>query len=65
MKERLTPLLRLEGLSKSFGPVVAVQPLDFSVEAGDFCARRSFITYLHCHSFVNVALESGQKLVLV
>jgi ABC-type Fe3+/spermidine/putrescine transport system ATPase subunit len=38
MTERLTPLLRLEGLSKSFGPAVAVQPLDFSVEAGDFCA---------------------------
>lgn len=33
-----SPLLRLEGLSKSFGPVVAVTPLDLAVEAGDFCA---------------------------
>jgi ABC-type Fe3+/spermidine/putrescine transport system ATPase subunit len=33
-----SPLLRLEGLSKSFGPVVAVAPLDLIVEAGDFCA---------------------------
>ena len=38
MTERLQPLLRLEGLAKSFGPVVAVQPLDLSVSAGDFCA---------------------------
>jgi ABC-type Fe3+/spermidine/putrescine transport system ATPase subunit len=33
-----TPLLRLRGLSKSFGPVVAVSPLDLEVNAGDFCA---------------------------
>ena len=33
-----SPLLRLEGLSKSFGPAVAVAPLDLAVEAGDFCA---------------------------
>ena len=33
-----SPLLRLEGLSKSFGPVSAVAPLDLIVEAGDFCA---------------------------
>lgn len=38
MTDRLKPLLRLAGLSKSFGPAVAVQPLDFTVAAGDFCA---------------------------
>ncbi len=32
------PLLKLEGLAKSFGPVAAVSPLDLTVEAGDFCA---------------------------
>lgn len=32
------PLLRLTGLSKSFGPVTAVAPLDLAVAAGDFCA---------------------------
>ena len=32
------PLLRLRGLSKSFGPVVAVSPLDLEVNSGDFCA---------------------------
>jgi ABC-type Fe3+/spermidine/putrescine transport system ATPase subunit len=31
-------LLRLSGLSKSFGPVTAVEPLDLDVAAGDFCA---------------------------
>ena len=38
MTERLQPLLKLEGLAKSFGPVMAVQPLNLSVSAGDFCA---------------------------
>jgi ABC-type Fe3+/spermidine/putrescine transport system ATPase subunit len=33
-----TPLLKLSGLSKSFGPVTAVAPLDLDVAAGDFCA---------------------------
>jgi ABC-type Fe3+/spermidine/putrescine transport system ATPase subunit len=33
-----SPLLRLEGLSKSFGPSIAVAPLDLAVNAGDFCA---------------------------
>jgi ABC-type Fe3+/spermidine/putrescine transport system ATPase subunit len=33
-----SPLLRLSGLSKSFGPVTAVQKLDLDVAAGDFCA---------------------------
>ena len=33
-----TPLLRLSGLSKSFGPVTAVEKLDLDVAAGDFCA---------------------------
>ncbi|MGE0237875.1 MAG: ABC transporter ATP-binding protein [Parvibaculaceae bacterium] len=33
-----SPLLRLSGLSKSFGPVAAVAPLDLDVAAGDFCA---------------------------
>ncbi len=32
------PLLRLSGLSKSFGPVAAVEKLDLDVAAGDFCA---------------------------
>ncbi len=32
------PLLQLKGLSKSFGAVVAVHPLNLDVEAGDFCA---------------------------
>jgi len=32
------PLLRLSGISKSFGPVTAVAPLDLDVAAGDFCA---------------------------
>lgn len=33
-----SPLLRLSGLSKSFGPVTAVQRLDLHVAVGDFCA---------------------------
>lgn len=33
-----TPLLRLDRLSKSFGPVVAVSPLNLDVNSGDFCA---------------------------
>ncbi len=33
-----SPLLRLSGLSKSFGPVTAVEKLDLDVAAGDFCA---------------------------
>jgi ABC-type Fe3+/spermidine/putrescine transport system ATPase subunit len=33
-----SPLLRLSGLSKSFGPVIAVAPLNLDVAAGDFCA---------------------------
>ncbi len=33
-----SPLLRLSGLSKSFGPVTAVARLDLDVAAGDFCA---------------------------
>jgi ABC-type Fe3+/spermidine/putrescine transport system ATPase subunit len=33
-----SPLLRLSGLSKSFGPVTAVERLDLDVMAGDFCA---------------------------
>jgi len=33
-----SPLLRLSGLSKSFGPVIAVEKLDLDVAAGDFCA---------------------------
>lgn len=32
------PLLRLDRLSKSFGRVVAVSPLDLAVNSGDFCA---------------------------
>jgi ABC-type Fe3+/spermidine/putrescine transport system ATPase subunit len=32
------PFLSLKGLSKSFGAVVAVHPLDLDVAAGDFCA---------------------------
>lgn len=38
MGTKHTPLLRLDNLSKSFGSVVAVSPLDFTVESGDFCA---------------------------
>lgn len=33
-----SPLLTLSGLSKSFGPMMAVEKLDLAVEAGDFCA---------------------------
>jgi ABC-type Fe3+/spermidine/putrescine transport system ATPase subunit len=33
-----SPLLRLSGLSKSFGPVTAVETLNLDVAAGDFCA---------------------------
>jgi len=33
-----TPLLKLSGLSKSFGAARAVEPLDLDVQAGDFCA---------------------------
>src|SRR5262245_33076457 len=33
-----SPLLRLSGLSKTFGPVAAVEKLDLDVAAGDFCA---------------------------
>jgi ABC-type Fe3+/spermidine/putrescine transport system ATPase subunit len=32
------PLLRLEGLAKTFGSVTAVAPIDLDVAAGDFCA---------------------------
>jgi ABC-type Fe3+/spermidine/putrescine transport system ATPase subunit len=32
------PLLRLSGLTKAFGPVTAVAPLDLDVAAEDFCA---------------------------
>ena len=32
------PLLRLSGLTKAFGPVTAVAPLDLDVVAEDFCA---------------------------
>ena len=32
------PLLKLSRLSKCFGPVTAVEPLDLDVAAGDFCA---------------------------
>jgi ABC-type Fe3+/spermidine/putrescine transport system ATPase subunit len=31
-------LVRLSGLSKAFGPSIAVHPLDFEIEAGDFLA---------------------------
>ena len=31
-------LVRLSGLSKTFGTSVAVHPLDFEIEAGDFLA---------------------------
>jgi ABC-type Fe3+/spermidine/putrescine transport system ATPase subunit len=33
-----SPLLRLSSLSKSFGPVTAVEKLNLDVAAGDFCA---------------------------
>ncbi|MBM3583844.1 MAG: ABC transporter ATP-binding protein [Alphaproteobacteria bacterium] len=33
-----TPLVQLRGLTKSFGPVVAVRPLDLDIYAGDFFA---------------------------
>jgi ABC-type Fe3+/spermidine/putrescine transport system ATPase subunit len=32
------PLVRLRGLAKSFGPVVAVRPLDLEIQRGDFFA---------------------------
>jgi ABC-type Fe3+/spermidine/putrescine transport system ATPase subunit len=38
MTTRPSPLLRLSGLCKSFGPVTAVEKLDLDVAAGDFCA---------------------------
>ena len=38
MTSSLSPLLRLSGVSKSFGPVTAVERLDLDVAAGDFCA---------------------------
>ena len=34
----LVPLLRLRGLSKSYGELVAVHPLDLDIHAGDFVA---------------------------
>src|SRR5262249_43249642 len=37
-EERRPPLLRLRGISKRFGPVVAVAPLDLSIRSGDFYA---------------------------
>jgi spermidine/putrescine transport system ATP-binding protein len=37
-EERGGPLLRLRGVSKSFGSVVAVEPLDLSIRSGDFYA---------------------------
>jgi ABC-type Fe3+/spermidine/putrescine transport system ATPase subunit len=38
MTSQSTPLLKLSGLSKSFGVARAVEPLDLAVQAGDFCA---------------------------
>lgn len=38
MTSSSSPLLRLSGLSKSFGPVTAVERLDLEVMAGDCCA---------------------------
>ena len=32
------PLLRLEGISKAYGKVAAVEPLDLDIHAGDFFA---------------------------
>jgi ABC-type Fe3+/spermidine/putrescine transport system ATPase subunit len=32
------PLLRLSGLARNFGGVLAVAPTDLDVQAGDFCA---------------------------
>src|SRR5512134_4035269 len=37
-EERARPLVRLRGIAKNFGTVVAVKPLDLDIHSGDFYA---------------------------
>lgn len=40
MEEQIEqPLVRLEGVSKNFGNIVAVQPLNLEIQGGDFLKR--------------------------